>query len=144
MKHLLFLIALWATLPLGAQTTPQTGESLVGVWQQVQYAKKDGHLMKLPVWKVMQSDGSFCTFLIANETGQSVITNLGTYEQTSDTTFVEHISGSITDPQLVGKSNVLSYTLKEGDKLSVSYRVPGASRETHEAWLRVKLEMPEQ
>lgn len=55
-------------------------ESLEGIWQQVQVSKTDGHTMLLPVWKVLRSDGTFSTFLIVNRSGQSVITNEGTYK----------------------------------------------------------------
>ena len=61
------------------------------VWQQVQPATETTPEMKLPVWKVMQNDGTFCTFLIANKKAQCVITNEGTFRLTSDSTFVEHI-----------------------------------------------------
>lgn len=141
MKTKLFLcIALLAPLSLNAQKSQQT---IAGVWQQVQQAKGDGHLIKLPVWKVLQNDGSFCTFLIANESGQSIITNQGRYEQTTDSTIVEHITGSITDPELIGRSNTLTYQLSHSDQMAVSYCVPGSSRTSHETWIRVKLEMPE-
>lgn len=139
--NLFLLLALLAPLSLSAQ---KSLSDVAGVWQQVQQAKGDGHLMKLPVWKVMQNDGSFCTFLIANESGQSIITNQGRYELTSDSTIVEHITGSITDPELIGLSNTLTYQFRDSDKMDVSYRVPGASRENHEKWVRVKLEMPEE
>ena len=100
--------------------------------------------MLLPVWKVMQSDGSFCTFLIANQNGQSIITNQGRFEVKNDSILVESVLGSITDPELVGKNNMLTYHFKDKDSVHVSYRMPGASREGHEDWVRVKLEMPKQ
>ena len=100
--------------------------------------------MLLPVWKVMQSDGSFCTFLIANQNGQSIITNQGRFEVKNDSILVESVLGSITDPELVGKNNTLTYHFKDKDSVHVSYRMPGASREGHEDWVRVKLEMPKQ
>lgn len=138
---LFLLFALLAPPSLNAQRS-QTG--IAGVWQQVQQAKSGGRLMKLPVWKVMQNDGSFCTFLIANESGQSVITNEGRYEQTSDSTITEHITGSITDPELIGKSNTLTFQLRDTGHMAISYCVPGSSRTNHETWVRVKLEMPEE
>ena len=87
MKQLLFLLAL--VLPLGlCAAAEKDNPTLVGVWQQVQQSKGDGHLIQLPVWKVMQSDGQFCTFLIANQVGQSIMTNQGSYTVTSDNTCV--------------------------------------------------------
>lgn len=140
---LLLLLALLAPLSLCAEETKKQ-PALTGVWQQVQAARHDGHIMTLPVWKVLQGDGSFCTFLIANATGQSVITNEGSYEVTSDSTVVEHVTGSITDLDIVGKKLTLTYHFEGKDTLHVSYRVPGASRDGHETWVRVKLEVPKE
>lgn len=138
-------IFLLLTLIIPASLNAQKVQTVItGVWQQVQHAKSDGHLMKLPVWKVMQNDGTFCTFLIANESGQSIITNQGRYEQTNDSTVTEHITASITDPELVGKSNTLTFRLRDTDHMAVSYCVPGSSRTNHETWVRVKLEMPDE
>ena len=146
MKRLFPLLAMMSvTIGLMGSTLADSKESvkhLVGVWQQVQKSKTDGHIMLLPVWKVMQSDGTFCTFLIANQSGQSIITNQGRYTMTNDSVVVEHITGSITDPELVGKGNHLTYHFKGKDEVRVSYRISEASREVHENWIRVKLEMP--
>ena len=143
MKRLLLILAMATPLGLvaaGNENKPK--HPLTGVWQQMQTSQSDGHAMLLPVWKVMQADGTFCTFLIANQTGQSIITNQGRYEVTSDSTLVETVSGSITDPELVGKGNRLTYTFKNKDTMHVSYRMPGASHDGHEDWVRVKLELP--
>lgn len=140
-KRLLLLLVLLAPLSLFAQQSA-TADKVKGVWQQVQTAKNDGRLIRLPVWKVLQGDGTFCTFLIGDETGLSLITNQGTYEWESDTTFVEHVTGSITDPQLVGKDNRLYYQFEGNDLMRVRYRVPGASRDGRETWVRVKLQVP--
>lgn len=142
MKQLLFLLAL--VLPLGlCAAAEKDNPTLVGVWQQVQQSKGDGHLIQLPVWKVMQSDGQFCTFLIANQGGQSIMTSQGSYTVTSDNTCVEHITGSITDPELVGKDNTITYRFVSPDVIDVTYRIPGATRDGHETWRRVKLELPQ-
>lgn len=145
MKRLftLFVMVLaWGTMAW-ASSDKEANRHFVGVWQQVQTSHADGHLMLLPVWKVMQADGTFCTFLIANQNGQSIITNQGSYTVTNDSIVVEHITGSITDPALVGKGNRLTYHFNGRDKVHVSYRMPEASRAGHEDWVRVKLEMPE-
>lgn len=143
MKTLSILfLALLAPLSMNADTQkPQ--KQLAGIWQQIQKSNKEDRIMRLPVWKVMQNDLSFCTFLIANQDGQSIITNKGTYKMTSDSTYVEHINGSITDPKLVGRDNVITYEFKGDDTLHISYQMPGASKRGHETWVRVKLEYPE-
>lgn len=142
MKTMITLLALLATAgSMSAENKYE--ERFEGVWQQVQYTKPDAAPIRLPVWKVMQTDGSFFTFLIANQSGKSIITNEGTYKVTSDSTVVEHVTGSITDPTLVGKNNRITYQFKDKDEVNVTYRMLGASRDGHETWVRVKLEMPE-
>ena len=142
MKKTFFLLAALLPAALCATSSHDNATDLIGVWQQVQTSKTDGHLMQLPVWKVMQKDGTFCTFLIANEHGQSVITNQGRFTVVNDSTVTEHINGSITDPELVGKENRITYHFDGKDKIHVSYRMPGATRDGQEDWVRVKLEMP--
>lgn len=122
--------------------TPEGDPAFVGLWQQVEQSRQDGRTLLLPVWKMIQSDGRFCTFLIGNRSGQSVITNEGRYEVTSDSTVTEHVSGSITDLDIVGKSIRLTYRLEGRDRLHLTYRIPGASRDGHETWKRVCLEVP--
>ena len=142
MKKLLFLLLAAPLMGLQVMANSVKPESLEGIWQQVQVSKTDGHTMLLPVWKVLRSDGTFSTFLIVNRSGQSVITNEGTYKMVNDSTIVEHITGSITDPQLMGKDNQLIFRLADNDTLQVSYKMPGHTREAHEKWIRVKLERP--
>ena len=66
MKKVLSLLVLLFPLMLNAAPTTKKVK-LEGVWQQVQPATETTPEMKLPVWKVMQNDGPFCTFLIANK-----------------------------------------------------------------------------
>lgn len=120
----------------------KSGDKLPGIWQQVQKGKHESDLVRLPVWKVIQGDGRFCTFLIANAEAKSIITNEGTYEVTSDSTFVEHVQGSITDPGLIGKANKITYIMPDKDTMHISYRLEGATRDGYETWIRVKLEIP--
>lgn len=140
-RILILLLALAMPLGLCAEHHKKAPE-IVGVWQQVQKAKHDNRIMTLPVWKVIASDGTFCTFLIGNSSGKSVITNEGRYEVTSDSTVIERVKGSITDIELIGKAVTLTYRFEGRDKLHVRYRLPGASRDGHETWVRVKLEVP--
>lgn len=130
--------------PLSLFVTAQEENAFAGVWQQTQVAGEDGHTMRLPVWKVLQNDGTFCTFLIANQMAQTIITNAGTYEVASENSYKEHITGSITDPGLVGHTNDLTYSFDGPDKLTIVYTMPGAEREAVETWVRVKLEFPQQ
>lgn len=127
---------------IGGQALADKKAPFEGIWQQVQFAKTDGHPMILPVWKVMRSDGTFSTFLIATRSGQSIITTEGSFKVANDSTFVENITGSLTDPQLKGKSNKLIFHFLDEDTMNVSYRMPGSTRDAHERWIRVKMERP--
>jgi len=98
--------------------------------------------MKLPVWKIMQSDGVFYTFLIADASGKSIKTSEGTFEITSDSTLTEHITAAITDQSLIGKNNVIRYHFSDSDTLHFQYRLPDATQNGEETWIRVKLEVP--
>lgn len=142
MKKTLLLALL---VPLFAYAQTETSQvRLAGVWQQLGQPEDNRPPMRLPVWKVMQNDGSFCTFLIANQEAQSIITNQGTYRLTSDSTVTEHITGSITDPGIVGKDNVIRFQTRGNDLIQITYRTSAAEQETTETWVRVKLEMPRQ
>ncbi len=144
-KHL-FIMALFALLPatLKAQTTDTR---FAGVWQQTQrITGKDGNqrLAYLPVWKVNGNDNTFFTFLIATPDGVSVKTNEGTYTVLNDSTLEEHVSGSITTPALVGKSNTIHYRFSSPDVLRLRFRMPGREHDVHEVWTRVRLAIPGQ
>ena len=142
MKKVLSLLVLLFPLMLNAAPTTKKVK-LEGVWQQVQPATETTSEMKLPVWKVMQNDGTFCTFLIANKKAQCVITNEGTFRLTSDSTFVEHINGTIVNPDLIGKNNKITIVAAEKDRIQITYRLQPDGGESKETWIRVKLEIPE-
>lgn len=142
MKKVLSLLVLLFPLMLNAAPTTKKVK-LEGVWQQVQPATETTPEMKLPVWKVMQNDGTFCTFLIANKKAQCVITNEGTFRFTSDSTFVEHINGTIVNPGLIGKNNKITIVAAEKDRIQITYRLLPDGGEAKETWIRVKLEIPE-
>ena len=142
MKKVLSLLVLLFPLMLNAAPTTKKVK-LEGVWQQVQPATETTPEMKLPVWKVMQNDGTFCTFLIANNKAQCVITNEGTFRLTSDSTFVEHINGTIVNPDLIGKNNKITIVAAEKDRIQITYRLQPDGGESKETWIRVKLEIPE-
>lgn len=143
MKKFLLTLALLAPLSMSAEPTKKKGE-LAGIWQQVDTNEQDGNMMRLPVWKVLQKDGSFCVFLIAGKSGQSIIANQGTYAQTSDSTYTERLTGSITNDELVGKENTIVYHFASKDRLLVKYQLPGSKVTAVETWVRVKLEYPEE
>ena len=87
-------LALLLCLGLGAHADKiKNADKLCGIWQQVQQAKDGSRVVRLPVWKVMQTDNHFSTFLIANEQAKSIITNRGEFKVTSDSTLIEYVGG---------------------------------------------------
>lgn len=131
---------------LSGTAVAQTSQhSLVGIWQQTQKVEKENgksRILNLPVWKVMQSDGQFSTFLIPNRKGASIITTQGTFTVTSDSTYTENIQNSITAPELIGKGNPMTYRFLTDDYIEVRYRLTGAKKEAVEVWRRIQLEWP--
>ena len=116
---------------------------LEGIWQYLQANQTQHKYQHLPIWKVMGSDSTFKTFIIADSEGKSVITNEGTYSLASDSVFIEHITGSITDRNLIGKDNLIKYHFEGNDTIQISYRLPEATTDGKETWVRVRLEKPE-
>lgn len=139
-KILLSMTLLLTSVSLSANGTKKV--TLAGIWQQVQQDPQTHKSINLPVWKVLENDGTFHVFLIADAKCQCIITNQGRYELKSDSTFTERITGSITDANLVGRSNTITYHFDGQDKMNISYQMPGATTKTNETWVRVKLEMP--
>ena len=141
MKKLL-LTTLLACTTLGMSASNAKKPTIAGIWQQTQLDPQSGRMINLPVWKVLENDGSFHVFLIADAKCQCIITNQGKYSIKSDSTFVEHVTASITDANLVGRNNTITYHFDGDDKMNVTYQMPYASSQAKETWIRVKLEMP--
>lgn len=138
----IFLAMSLLCMTLSANANSAKKITLAGIWQQVQLDPKTGHLINLPVWKILENDGSFHVFLIADPKCQCIITNQGKYSVKTDSTFVEHITGSITDSNLVGRNNTITYHFEGQDKMRITYQMPSATSKAEETWVRVKLEMP--
>lgn len=120
-------------------------ERLIGVWQQYQETiddKGNKRMMHLPVWKVLQSDGQFCTFLIANASGSCLMTNKGTYEVVGEHVYNEKIEKSIVNSKLVGKTNPIHFKYEGKDRLVITYQMPGVAHAAVEIWQRVKMSLP--
>ena len=137
MKRFFLLLTITAMSSIACLTAQNIPERFAGIWQQKQkITEKNGseRIVHLPV----------CTFLIANRKGESIITTKGTFAITDETTYVEHITGSITDPSLVNKDNIIKYTFTTDNTMTLTYRMPGAAKEAVEMWTRVKMAMPGQ
>lgn len=147
MKHLFFtLLACLACCTATLKAQSQASNNFVGIWQQRQVTIGDngtGHFIKLPVWKVYESNGTFCIFLIANQKADCIKVTEGTYSVVNDSIYEEHISGSLTNSNLVGRSNKIKYTFATPDELVISYNISNAPNDSHESWVRVKMQVPD-
>lgn len=148
MKKIFPLLAAFILcLPTTLRAQDKANASLVGVWQRLETVKDDGgttRTIKLPVWKVYDSNGAFSSFLIVNKEADCIKAMEGTYNLVNDSVYDEHIAGSITSPELVGATNPMTYKFVSPDLLIVSYRLSEAKQEVSESWVRIKLEMPQQ
>lgn len=115
--------------------------SLQGVWQLCSQAESLGggqYLIKTaPYLKLFSSDKSFVNVRMATGAQMSLITALGTYEQTSDSTYVESIFRSVTDTRLSGVKNKLHFRFLTKNVLLLSYPLPGQQTMGKEAWIRI-------
>lgn len=115
--------------------------SLEGVWQicnRIQPLDDN----KYQVWpgtymKILSADKNFVNMYLDTTGGSSVITAKGTYRQTSDSTYVESISKSVTDPEITGIDNELKIEFITENLLYIIYNMPGRTRPGKEVWLRI-------
>ncbi|MEG1580300.1 MAG: DUF4488 domain-containing protein [Bacteroidaceae bacterium] len=137
MRMATFVFCFWSLLPVCAQKQ----QKLEGLWQKCTAIDVNGKIQisTQPYLKLLLSDGSFQNLFMRMSGNGSFILTYGTYRQTSDTTYVEHIHNSISDPLLIKKENVLKFQIQKGGWLLIMYRMPGAVNEAHEIWKRIEI-----
>lgn len=144
---LLLTLLLGCTAPLSLTVNAQKlAKRFVGVWQKQELVHDQGdapRLITLPVWKVFSSDGTFCTFLIVNDRAESIKMMEGTWTVKNDSIYEEHVADCITNPAFKGKTNSITYRLVSEDNMGISYQLKGAKHRAEEAWIRVKLQLPQ-
>ncbi|GFH87900.1 TonB family protein [Bacteroides acidifaciens] len=123
---------------------------LEGIWQICTCVKPLGDgkfdIQTGPYLKILSSDKNLFNVHLSVISGRSVITAMGTYEQTSDNTYVEKIFKSVTDPELTGADSNLEFRFVSENLLEISYRLPGRPVNSKEIWVRViqpNLKQPE-
>ena len=144
-KTILFLVA---ALSLAAATAfkPVERHPLQGVWQQtLQIQDRDGasKIVYIPNFKFLLEDGNFFNMMGYLDKAVSPIpahiTGSGSWEATSDSTYVEHLVSSPTEPSSMGKDVVLTYRLSEdGERLFLTFRMNNGF-EGKEIWTRVRI-----
>lgn len=115
--------------------------SLEGIWQLCNRATTQND-NKYEVWpgtymKILSADKSFVNMYLDTTGGSSVITAKGTYRQVSDSTYVESIFRSVTDPEVSGLDNELKFEFITENLLYVTYSMPGRVNRGKEMWLRI-------
>lgn len=123
---------------------------LEGIWQICTSVKPLGYgkykIETGSYLKILSSDKKFTNMYFDQAGGRSVITAMGTYNKTSDATYVENIVKSVTDPELAGVANTLDYGFLSENLLVVSYQMPNRPVRGTEIWVRVvqpELKQPE-
>ncbi len=124
-----------------AQEKAEEGRPLVGIWQMVlpaNVSNTDFSLRYLPVFKVLNSDGTFCNMQFPGQGRRALFNQEGTYVIDTDSTYTERIVKS-PHADYKGISNPLKYKVTEDKKmLFTQYWNPTAEEWMPEMWLRVE------
>lgn len=146
MKRKIVLLACLITLIAANQLQAQPIQNkLIGVWQMCYPKTTDGatRMVYMPVWKNINDDGTFCTFMWQNGQNSAVITNRGSYKVETNNQYTEYVAETSTSPRIAQKENKLTFNFHGNDLLEVSYRIPGANEDGIELWKRIKVDSPE-
>ena len=89
---------------------------IAGVWQAALYIINDSkvQLRRAPIFKILGNDGSMCNLNTAQE--QALFTQQGTYEMTSDSTYVEKLLPSALNGGKAGEGR-MKYRLDADGKI---------------------------
>lgn len=114
MHYFILLVScfLLANTVFAHEAAKEETDQFKGIWQYCPSFRKaaDGSLEGIPgnIFKIFTADGEMTTFQFHPQKGEALITGLGTYEVTSDTTYVECIDKS-SNPTVVGKKNLMKF-----------------------------------
>lgn len=116
MHYLVTLVSclLLATATFAHEAAKEETVRFKGIWQYCPSFRKtaEGNLEGVPgnIFKIFTADGEMTTFLFHPQKGEAVITGSGTYEVTSDSTYVECIDKS-ENPTINGKKNFMQFQI---------------------------------
>lgn len=117
---------------------------LAGIWQQVQRNSADQTLVYLPVWRVMQGDGHFLSFVIAKPNAPAFLIMEGNFHSAKrDGLFLQRIHKSLTNPELEGLEIPIEYVLIEPNLMEIRYMIPSQDKPIVESWERIQMKVPE-
>lgn len=153
MRHKIFslTVMLFAALnlSLSAQEAPQSGHSgapgppkssLEGLWQLCTFQKSDSGSIELhlaPVLRILSRDGSYQTVVIKTTAGGCVVTGMGKFEKTSDSTYVEKPQGRPGEAQSA-KEQTVTFHLQGPQWLVLDFKNAADGTESHEIWMRLR------
>ena len=117
---------------------------LAGIWQQVYKKTADQELVYLPVWRVMQGDGHFLSFVIAKPNAPAFLIMEGNFHSAKrDGLFMQKVMKSLTNPELEGLEIAIEYTLLEPNLMEIRYMLPNQDNPIVESWQRIQMKVPE-
>lgn len=129
MKRTILTLFLTALVALGTHA-----QELSGTWQYLSQTLELSSntayfkytFMLSGRYKILSGDGRFTNLLAGTGTEAGSINQSGTWMQTSDSTFVEHIEYNANLPSSEGQDNKFTYHFeKDGNLLCISYVIPG-------------------
>ena len=127
------------------QTHLPASKTLVGIWRQTGVTQ-NGNLVDVISgnYKVINSDGTYFTFVtwgMRDQSKDTAIGHYGTYKTTSDSTLVEHIVKHVMYPPLNGKDSLLKFRLIDENTIIMAWS-SGDKTWVDEKWSRLPLSMP--
>lgn len=145
---ILFLfIGIGFTSSVSAQETVSSSSEkikLTGMWQMCKVEIVDGklHAQYLPSLKMLDTDGTF--YNVQMQTGQQgcCLTAFGSFQITSDSTYVEKVTSSTAYPPISGKEVVINYRILDNEWVGITFSFPGETKRWKEIWKRVKMPVP--
>jgi len=143
MKKIIFVFFLFIGLTsTQAENRVIESNSIVGFWQHIRVTKNaDGtnHLAPSGIYKVINSDSTFFSFITSPTGSGLVLTMFGSYKVTSDSTCTENVQTSLSAVNLPTKKNELRYKLVDKNTLFVQFHVLSNDTWTPEIWIRVTI-----
>lgn len=141
-KVIIVFLLLIGVLSVKAENRVIESNSIVGFWQHIRVTKNaDGtnHIAPSGIYKVINADSTFFSFITSPTGSGLVLTMFGSYKVTSDSTYTENVQTSLSAVDLPTKNNDMRYKLVDKNTLFVQFHVISNDTWTPEIWVRVTL-----
>ena len=152
-RHSLFLLLIAFMLigtsrVMGQNKSAVAPADLKGIWQMCFYVSgvpnTPGELKPSNSFKILSDDGKFTNMTVIPNHG-AIIIGAGTYKQTAENAYTEHVEKNLHLHQLVGSDNILEFEMKGGDVMVLKFFVKtdkdgnDINSWYYETWKRVKM-----